>query len=331
MADRPNLLQKGQFAIETTSGTLVPATKRFVALDLRPTIMQDRMRVYGTGDQHARGMITNSVATEVGVSGTPSFDELSYLLSLYLGTPTITTPASAILARQSQWLSANGTVPTPRTMTYEWGDANHAQQAGYVFGRDITINFARGGDGMSVTGTLQGRGTVTPFTLTAGATDLPYVIAEGVDADIYVDTTFAGLGTTKLTRAFGGSFTLGGLNSSFMALNSTQPSFAGIVPTRPDSNVSLRVGADATGLALASDGVRRYVSLVVNSGNNIDAGIVASAYRLTIDCCLELEEPGTFDDESGLLVIPPRFAIVHDATAGFAFRIQVVNTQTAIT
>jgi hypothetical protein len=45
---------------------------------------------------------------------------------------------------------------------------------------------------------------------------------------------------------------------------------------------------------------------------------------------LEVLTAGDFDQETNLMVLEPEFAIVHDATLGYAWRIEIVNSQTAI-
>lgn len=335
MADRPALLQRGSYAFEGsgTPGTAVPATKRFVGLMLAPSPQAEKYNIIATGDQYARETGLNREWSDVSLSGTPTYDEITPLLSLYNGAPTITTPVGGTNARQHEWQGVNGVIPALRSITYEYGDANRAQQMAYVHGQDLTISIARAGDGVSVSGALMGRGMVDPFTLSGGVVALPVKPIEGVKADIYVDSTFAGLGTTKLLRAVSGSFALSGLVTQFFALNSTQSSFATTVPTRPEASATVRLGADEVGLPIAMGyrtGDRKFVRFEVKNGELIDVGIATTEYRLTIDLCLEVVTPGTFDEETGLLVVEPSFRVVHDDTAAFAWRIQACNSQLAI-
>lgn len=333
MADHPRLLQVGQYKVETTAGTAVAADKKFVGLELVPGIREDVYEIFSTGDQYARGTGLNREWTELALSGRPSFDEMPIIIAMYAGAPTITTPAGATNARQHLFKGVNGTIPTLKTITYEYGDANRARQIAYVHGRDLTIGSTRAGDGFSLDGTLMGRAATLAFSLTGGATALPFQPIEGVDAATYVDTTAAGIGGTMLTRAFSTEFMFNGMSDAFYAKNPAQSSFAGIVPTRGEVHATLRLGADSTGEPYAVGyraGDRLYVREEVTNGIEIDSGVATSEYRFTLDMALECVTAGDYDEETGLMVLEPEFVVVHDATLGFAWQIQIVCAQTAI-
>lgn len=333
MADHPLLLQRIQYGVEVTAGTAVASNKQFAGLDIRPQIREDTYEIHATGDQYARGVGLNREWTELALSGRPGYDEIPILIAMYAGAPTISTPSGGTNARQHQFTGVNGTIPTLKTTTIEHGDASRARQIAYVHGRDLELGSTRAGDGFSVSGTLVGRAVTLGHTLTGSPTVLPFVPIEGVDAATYVDTTFAGIGTTLLTRGFNTTFSLGGMSDVFYAKNPAQSSFAGTVPTRGEVRAALRLGADSTGEPLAvgyRTGDLLYVREEVKNGTLIDAGQAATEYRFTLDMCLKVMTAGDFDEETGLMVIEPEFAVVNDATAGFAWRIQVVNTQTAL-
>jgi hypothetical protein len=333
MADHPLLLQRIQYGVETTAGTPVASNKQFVGIDIRPQIREETYEIHATGDQYARGRGLNREWSELAVSGRPSYDEIPILVAMYAGAPTITTPAGATDARQHEFTGVNGTIPTLKTTTIEHGDASRARQIAYVHGRDLTIGSTRAGDGFSVEGTLMGRAVTLGHTLTGSPTALPFVPIEGIDAATYVDTTFAGIGTTMLTRGFNTTFSLSGMTDAFYAKNPAQASFAGTVPTRGEVRATVRLGADSTGEPYAvgyRTGQRLYVREEVTNGVEIDTGVATSEYRFTLDMCLEVLTAGDFDEETGLMVIEPEFAVVNDATAGFAWRLQVVNTQLAL-
>jgi hypothetical protein len=333
VADRAMLLQRGQYIFEAVPGTPLAATKKFTSIELRPAMGADIYDIFGQGDQYARGTGLNTEWTDLAMTGMPTFDEMTPIGALFFGAPTITTPAGATNARQHAWTGVNGTIPTLKAITYEYGDSNRAHRISYVHGRDFTLNFARSGDGVSVDGTLMGQAMSDAFSLTGGTAALPFYPIEGVKADVYLDSTFAGIGTTKLTRAFSASFSLGNLWESGTPLNSTQTSFSYVVPTRVDAGFTLRLGADEIGMPIGISyrlGTVYYVRVEVKNGVEIDAAIATSEYRLTLDLPVKCVEPGSFDEETGLLVIEPTFRLVNDATAAFAWRLQVVNAQTAL-
>lgn len=333
MADHPLLLQRIQYGTEVSAGVAVPADKQFSGLDIRPQIREDTYEIHATGDQYARGVGLNREWTELAVSGRPGYDEIPILVAMYAGAPTITTPTGATNARQHEFTGVNGTIPTLKTTTVEHGDASRARQIAYVHGRDLEIGSTRAGDGFSASGTLMGRAVTLGHTLTGSPTTLPFIPIEGVDAATYVDSTFAGIGTTMLTRGFNTTFSFSGMSDAFYAKNPAQSSFAGIVPTRGEVRVTLRLGADSTGEPYAvgyRTGQLLYVREEVKNGTLIDSGIATSEYRFTLDMCLKVMTAGDYDEETGLMVIEPTFALVNDATAGFAWRLQVVNSQTAL-
>lgn len=333
MVDRAQLLQRGQYIFESVPGVPLAATKKFTSVEMMPSQGADMYDVFGQGDQYARGVGMNTEWTDLSMSGSPTFDEMTPIGGMFLGAPTITTPATAVNARQSAWQGVNGTIPALKSITYEFGDANRAHRIAYVHGRDFTLNFARGGDGVSIDGTLMGQAMSDAFTLTAGATDLPFFLIEGVKADVYLDPTFAGIGVTKLTRAFSAAFSLSNLWESGTPMNSAQTSFGFVVPSRVDASATLRLGADEIGMPINISyrtGVTYYAQIKVATGVNIDAGVAASERRLTLNMPMKCVEPGSFDNETGLLVIEPTFRLVQDSVAGYAWRLEVVNSQVGL-
>lgn len=327
------LLQRGQYAFESSAGTAVVAAKKFSSVEMVPGMRADIYDIFGQGDQYARGTGLNTEWTELSMTGMPTYDEMTPIGGLFFGAPTITTPTGATNARQHVWQGVNGTIPSLKSATYEYGDSNRAHRITYVHGRDFTMNFARAGDGVSVDGTLMGQAMSDAFTLTGGTTALPFYTIEGVSADIYLDSTFAGIGDTKLTRAFSASFSLGNLWESGTPMNSAQTSFSYVVPTRVAADFTLRLGADETGMPIAISyrtGTVYYVSIVVQNGVEIDTGVATSEYRLTLNVPVKCVDPGDMDEETGLLVVEPTFRMVNDLTAGYAWRLEVVNAQLAL-
>jgi len=232
--------------------------------------------------------------------------------------PTVNTTGAAT------WLfQPSSTQPdVVQTYTIEYGSAARADRASYGTWDSYGMSWDR--KAVTNTGSLIGQQLTDPFTLTAGLPSVENVPVLPRHIDVFLDTSFGALGTTKLLRALTGSFNLASRFGPFWTLNSANSSFAGTVETVPKGTVSLKLAADAAGMALLST-LRvggTYFLRVLATGTPLYGAV---NYSEAWDFAIKLDKPGGFSDTDGLVDITWPASIVHDASWGRAMQVQVIN------
>jgi hypothetical protein len=144
---------------------------------------------------------------------------------------------------------------------------------------------------------------------------------------VFVDTTSAGLGTTKLLRDFNAVFRYSDARGPVWPINSANASFASDVQTEPSVQMELTVAADSVGMGLlvnARAGDTRYIRLSAVSTEN--AGATAAKYDLLIDMAGKISNIAAFDDNEGVKVLTYTFDAVYDSAWGSGQFMTVRNT-----
>ena len=171
---------------------------------------------------------------------------------------------------------------------------------------------------VTLTGTFTGltaSGSIALASAQAGAapTQLENVPILAGQGDVYLDTTGAAIGTTKLTRDFTVSIDFGEGFEPFWPINSALTSFGGLAPTVPEPTITLQLGNDATARALyasiraATKQFIRYRAV----GATISG---ANAYRFTADVCGSFNGPPARGEAGALSVLDIPFLMTMDGT-----------------
>ncbi len=333
MADRYPVSEKVQIGVESTAGTAVAPTRELQGLNIE----LDTALEYDTFGP--MGMIPNTLVAprqEWGtgaLSGYPTYTELPYVFSNVFGAATISTPTGATLARQWLWAPDESTPWTPKTWTIRRGvPGGTAEQADYGLLTGVNMAFSRtatpeiGGDLMTrrldYTASLASTG-VTGLTL------VPVLPAEG---DVWMDSTAAGLGVTKLLRDFAFSFTIADLFGPIWPINSSLNSFAAHGVSKPGTlEASLRLGNDSVGTSLVTNmraGSSVFVRYKATSGTMIEA---STPYSLQIDMALKCKGAPSRGDEDGLLsTLEWTFENVYDSTWDAYLKITMITSLTGL-
>lgn len=329
MAERTTVTQVTQIGVETTPGTAVAATKRLsgVGIGLNPNVTTRAHRpegykyptVQSLGKDYAEGP----------VSGTPTYDELVYLLSMILGPAVVTTPDVGGAPTGRKWTFTPSTTAedASKTVTLEKGSAVRAHRSAHAILREIGLNGNR--EEVNLTGSLLARAIEDGITLTAGATELPLVPIDPDDVSVYLDTTSAGLGTTKLLRNLAWSWTLGDKVNGLWVVDAAQQSFVTTIEGVPNMRAGLTCEADAQGMALLGNlrnGDTRFLRIEAN-GRTIGGAIT---YQLRLDMCVKIGEVANFTDEDNVYALAFTARANHDATWGKALQVAVTNTTAAL-
>jgi hypothetical protein len=202
----------------------------------------------------------------------------------------------------------------------------------------VTFTGSLGEGPQTLTGTFTGL-TAAPGTSAVASvqTGVALSVKEALpvipgNVNIYADDTFAGIGTTKLTRVFEADFNIASRINPMWVLDSTQTSFAATVENAPDVTMRLKVAANGQGMAFletlrASETV--YLRIEVE-GPAMPTPDTAENYLFVLDMAGKIESPDSFDAMDGAMSVDWTFRAVDDADFGGAFSIAVQNLVTAL-
>jgi hypothetical protein len=234
-------------------------------------------------------------------------------------------------ARQWDFVSATSAEDTIKSYTVEQGGTVRAHKFNYGIVPELELTFNR--DGIEVGGSMLGQRLSDGITMTASPTTPPEIPILPTDIDVFLDTTSAGLGTTKLTRVLEASWKLGDRFNPVWVLNTANNSFVAHVESEPTAELTLKMEADAAGMAQLTQlraGSTRYVRIKGTSPTL--AGASTAFYSLTLDSAAKVKDVSDFTDEDGVYAIEWTFDMVHDSGwgTGKAFTAQVVNKETTL-
>lgn len=331
MAERATIAQAAQIGVETTSGTAVAAARRLGSLGfvLAPSIETNPNRPMG--QKYPNLQVLGKEWTGVTIEGAPVYTELPYLFSSLVSAATVTTIMDgATPTGATRWVFNSNAFgdDAPKTFTVEQGSASHAARAAGVIISDGTLNFSR--SEMTIEGEGYGKALEDDITMTAAPTQLPQVPVRPTELSVYADLTSGGLGTTKLTRALSGSFSLGSRYSPLWVMDAAQASYVASVEAEPSLEVTLMQVADDEGMAHLTHlraGTTRFFRFEAQGPRIYDMPSGPDIYhRLRIDVAAQVTDVDEPSDEDGVYAIEWTLGGVVDPTWGKAFEIEVITT-----
>jgi hypothetical protein len=313
-----------QIGVETTAGTTVSASKLLNYLSYAPGISLEFNRFRPMGQRVASAITPGKDYTTLDMTGAGSYSELIYPLSSLFGTVTATTVETT--GKRRTWTPAGRSEITPVTFTVEFGSATRAQRAVYGFQRGIELTYNRT-DGVTIAGDGIAQALADGITLTSSPTQIEDVPILPTHLDVYVDTTSASFGSTKLTRDFNAVFRYNDARDPVWPINSTLGSYGSDVEIEPTCQVELTVEADSTGmgyLTTARAGTAVYIRLSAVSTQL--AGASAAKYDLLIDVAAKVSAINAFDDSDGIKVLTYTFDAFYDTNWNSGQFLKIQNT-----
>lgn len=324
MPERESVLQVLQIAPETTPGTPVAATKKFVAEDwpFSPRLNINNFRPMGYKFRTFSSVGKEWV--EGSIRGEANYEELQYPLCSVL-KDVVGTGAGA--DKTWTFTPASAARDTLRTFTVEQGNDVQAERAAGVFVTDFGITFTR--DSVSVDGRVIGRRVTTGHTLTGGTTEVGTKPVLPKDVSVFLDTTAGGIGTTKLLRVLEARWGVQNRQGMLWVLDAAQTSFVTSVEIEPTVEVRLKLEADAVGMGFIAAPIRtgdtRWVRIVA-TGDTLGGG----TYKLQFDTALKCKNVGELADQDGVYAMEYTFDVVHDAGWAKAMTATLVNSVAAL-
>lgn len=309
MPERASVFETVQIGVEVTPGTAVAATKRLAALgitagpDLSSSAFMPRGRKLNTLVVPGRRFTSGTL------DGRLTYTEIVYPLASLLGAATITTPAGATTARQWAFGMNAGGPDDFRSYTVEIGSSVRGSRFSHGIITSLSMDFSS--EEITLGGDIIGRKWEDPFTMTtAGVTEVALIPVDPNDVSIYVDETYATIGTTLMERIFAASFSLGGKYGPIWPINAANPSWATVVELAPDATLNLTFAADAAGmdfLGVFEEGATRYVRIEA-VGPEIEAG---QNYTFTADFAIKAQSM-SFEDTDGVVSAAWSLLLVDD-------------------
>lgn len=331
MAVPSSISQVTQLGVEATAGTAVAATKRLQSISVKPGVKTKQNTFRPEGQKYPSLVTLGKEWTESSLDGVPTYDELLYVLAGVFCVPTTTELMDDVTSTggyQHVFSPSNTAADTIKTYTIEKGNATLARRSAYNLVNEFGLKWSR--EEVTIDGALLSQAIEDDHDLTSSGVDtLPLVPMEAGQIDVYLDTTSAGLGTTQLTHAYSGEFSIKDRFGPSWTLNSSLTSFAEHVETEPSVGLTLLLAADAQGMGLLANmraGDTRFVRVQwtgpqiydMTSGDDI-------VYLFQLDMAVRVLEPKPWDDEDGVYAIEWPFQIVADADWGHAYQATLVN------
>lgn len=324
MPDQTTTTQKVQIGVEATPGTLVPATKRLLSLMLSLGPQGDIQTFRPSGSKYPAIAAMGKEWAGGDVEGWPTYTELLYIISNVLGAPTTDLVVGSTAAYDHVWPIRSSELNSPKTWSVEKGSATQARKAAYGLFTELGMTYNR--DEISLDGAFMARILDAAASLTAlgAGSELDLVPLLPREVSIYLDTTAAALGTTKLLRVLEASWSLGDQYTGLWPLDAAQSSFAATYEGEPSSEVGLTLGADAVGYGLLTPmraGETRYLR-IENIGGEIETGF---DYEFVVDLPIKITEVPDESDDDGLETLEYGAELFHDSDMGSAGSIRLRN------
>lgn len=316
-----------QVGVETTPGTPVAASKLLpsMSMTISPEIDNKEYRSQGFKITTANKII--HFDGSAALSGPLNYSEIVYLLNT-LVTGVISTPGGGTASRKHKFSPTATGTDAFKTLTIQEGDSTAAEQMAYSLLTDfgVTVNDS----GADVTGALIGFAP-SNVTLTGSPTAIAQLPIGPREIDIYIDSTFGAIGTTKVSDALSFNFSIANKQVKKRVLNTTYQSFKETVEAAPTLQAgfvtehNLQSRNLSAGVTVTSNPIQ-YVRLK-STGPIIEGAI---PYSLQLDVAARIIDMNPQDVES---IWGREYMLKPEYDSSFGnklFDIEVVNTITAL-
>lgn len=323
MAERSTVNTLTQIGPETTPGTPVAASKRFVGLNIIPEIQVENRLFRPEGRKYPTLQQLNKEWVTARYDGIPCFAELAYIFNGLLGAVTPTQIGTSAFWK---WVftPSQTALATLKTFTFEHGSPERALQFAYGVFSEFTLDFNR--SDVMIGGSILGQKISDGFSMTS-ASDLEQMPIVADQLSVYADNTWATLGTTKLTALVSGKVSIAGTWNPFWVVDSALTSFKALVEKPPTAQITLMLEADAQGMGLLTT-MRGEATKFIRIKTPATVG--AQDYLLQIDAAVKITKPNAFSDQDGVYAIEFVSDVVYDATGTKALEITLQNKVSAL-
>lgn len=328
MARRSAISQIAQIRVESTLGTDPgTGTKRLKSLRLRLKPESNMLRFRGSASKYASVVTVGQEWSSLEMTGQPTYDEIIYPLSSIFTAAVITTPGGGTNSRTWTFTPAVATEDSPKTFTIEQGSSVAAEKASACILNEFAFNLNR--NQAEMTGSWMGQLYTTGVALAGSPGTLPMIPIQPRHFDIFNDTTYGGLGGTKLTADFVANLTVRNRYGLIRPINSAKPSWDEPVETEPQVRLAIQVEGNATGQAFVTamrNNTTQYIRLKATTTSFIEAAI---PWTYQMDFVGQVIEAPSRDEAEGLDVLNVVLEAFDDGTNP-PIKIAVTNSTTAL-
>lgn len=314
-----------QWGLEATPGTPVAANRLLPSVSVDPGPQVESKQYRAQGYKYNTTSRIHKMWGQGPLSGPVDYNQILYPFSSLIHAPTPTTPGGGVLSRQWLFQPNSRTPDSFKTYTIEVGDADAAQQMAHSVVTELTLEF--GLDDATMSGTVIGRKPTT-VALTGSPTTIAQLPVSARELDVYMNSTFGTIGTTKLTDPFMARLVVGNKFNPKWVLNTANQSFKDMVEVPVDLSFVFSMEHNTQSRALFDEiqnNPTKYMR--VKATGPIIEGVIP--YSITLDMAVNVTaaEQG---DEDGAWAMVFTCNPIHDAGLGSPFNLAVVNVITAL-
>lgn len=328
MAERTTATQVVQIRKESVAGTdPTTGTKLLTSMSIDVTPAIETTPFTPTGHKFVALTSVGKDSTTAAIRGEATYTEIIYPLSALYGAVTPTTPAGGTTSKQWKWTASDTSVEDPQTFTVLQGSSVRAAKATYMHCDSFGVSFDR--SKVDVSGSMIGQLFTDAAALDGSPTALALIPVLATQGDVYLDSTGAGIGATKLTRVISGSWNVSGKYAPGWFVNSANTSWAVPIEKAAKNEVKLKVEADATGMGELTKlraGTTSFVRFAW-TGATIESTV---KYLLQIDLAVKWNAISPLSDSDGIYAVEFTGDVVQDATWTKSAEITVINLLTAL-
>lgn len=316
---------------EVTPGTpLVNAMKRVAGLRVMPGFNDEGENFTASGSKVPTSYIYNSELGDHAVETLQDYNAATWTFCGGFGQPTTTTPSGGTLSRQHDYALNPSGADTLQTFTVMWGDSTQALQLPHFTFTSLSLGIGR--NDISLDSAAMSYEPITGITYpSTGITEVASQPAAGRQWNAYLDTTWAGLGTTKLTTLYGVDIEFPDKYSPDWVVNRSLTSFDSLMESEDfEPTIEARLGFDATSVGLITGltaGTVRFLRLE-SQGPLIEGTIY---YGIRLDMAIRITSRGQIDtNPSGSIALPFSGHITRDTTSGNSAQARITNVVTGL-
>lgn len=318
MAVRAAVNQAVQLGVETVHGTSVPANKLIEAWTWTFGDKPATKQFTATGRKHPGASELLTEMSEGKVAGQGDFNAGVYLLSSLWGKPTPTLHAPSTTAYDWIYTPALAGAYNPTSFTLQNGDTNDAEQYAYVVFSGWGYSFTRKQE-VQMTGDWFGQTITDGVTLTASPTAVALSPMTGAQANVYLDTSSAGIGTTLLTQdLLKWDFKSSNLYGQFWPINRANASFTSHLDLMPKYELKMTLHASAAAIAYIGTYLRTGAKAYIRSdiqGPLIDVANSIHA-ELKHDLVAFMTDAAELSDVDGAYAFETTWQVAEDTAWG---------------
>ena len=315
---------------EVIPGTAaVDAMKRYLGLKLMPGWTNQTQEFKASG---YKVNTTTQVLSEQGTHTVETLQDYNALLPILASVLTYDgatqpDPTNAPNAYEHTFHLEAAAADDLQTYTGMWGDTTQAIQLLHLVFNSLSFNVQRGS--LTLDTSAISYEPTTGATLPAtGTTTIQSVPIPARSYNVYIDDTWAALGTTQATALYEWGLTIGDKRTVDSPINSAITSFESLVENEDiEHSGSMRAGFDTTATGLIADykaGDEKFIR-VASTGPLIGTGV---NYELEVNESTVLQSVGDIGTapNSPVVTLPFNYLLMPDAVSENTLTVRLVNT-----